>query len=532
MNPCRLTNIHDQTCAWSNALAALAAVCLMAEAACAQPAWPVNPKVAEAVKQIDIVANQGPFKPTWESLEQFQTPEWYRDAKFGIFIHWGVYSVPAFANEWYPRRMYETNSAEFKHHVETWGPQSKFGYKDFIPMFKAERFDPKGWAKLFKAAGAKYVMPVAEHHDGFAMYDCSYTRWCAAKMGPQRDIVGELAEAVRSQGLVFCVSSHRIEHWWYMNFGRQIDSDVNDPQYADFYGPAMDEKAPLSKEYMDDWLARSCELVDKYRPQIFWFDWWIGEQPAMEPYRQKFAAYYYNRAAQWKEGVAINYKLNAFPVSAAVYDIERGQMDSINPHFWQTDTSVSTNSWGYVTEQNFKTPASLIQDLADIVSKNGSLLLNIGPKPDGTIPEPEQKILLEIGRWLKVNGDAIYGTRPWKVFGEGPTKVLKGGFTDTGRQPFSPEDIRFTTKGNDLYAISLVSPPNGRVVVRSLARRAGQNDGLVTKVSLLGYRGKLSWEQTPQGLEVSLPEEKPGNYSPTLKIDGNNLEPVPVDSAK
>jgi alpha-L-fucosidase len=514
-----------------NQLAAFAATCVVTQAAYAQPVWPSNPKVADAVKQIEIVANRGPFKPTWESLEKHQTPQWYLDAKFGIFIHWGLYSVPAFANEWYPRRMYETNSAEYKHHIETWGPQSKFGYKDFIPMFKAERFDAKHWAKLFKEAGAKYVMPVAEHHDGFPMYDCSYTRWSAAKLGPQRDIVGELGSAVRDQGLTFCVSSHRIEHWWFMNFGRQIDSDVNDPQYADFYGPAREEKDPLTKDYMDDWLARSCELVDKYRPQVFWFDWWI-EQPAMEPYRQKFAAYYYNRAAQWKKSVAINFKMKAFPMSAAVYDIERGQLDSINPHFWQTDTSVSTNSWGYVTEQNFKTTASLVQDLADIVSKNGCLLLNIGPKPDGTIPEPEERMLLEIGQWLKVNGEAIYGTRPWKVFGEGPTKVLKGGFTDTKRQPFSSEDIRFTTKGNALYAITLVWPSNGKVVIKSLAKRAGHADGTVTKVSLLGYRGKLVWAQTAQGLEVALPEKKLCDDASTLKINGKDLEPVPVEPAK
>ena len=481
------------------------------------------------MKQIDIVANEGPFKPNWESLEKFQAPEWYRDAKFGIFIHWGVYSVPAFANEWYPRRMYQTNSDEYKHHLETWGPQSKFGCKDFIPLFKAEHFDPDHWARLFKDAGARYVMPVAEHHDGFAMYDCSYTKWCAAKMGPKQDIVGELATAVRKQGLTFCVSSHRIEHWWFMNFGRQIDSDVNDPQYADFYGPARDEKDPLSKDYMDDWLARNCELVDKYHPQVFYFDWWIGEQPAMEPYRQKFAAYYYNRAAEWKQGVAINFKIKAFPMSAAVYDIERGQMDAINPHFWQTDTSVSTNSWGYTVGQNFKTPASLIDDLADIVSKNGSLMLNIGPKPDGTIPEAEEKILLEIGGWLKVNGEAIYGTRPWKVFGEGPTKVIKGGFTDTAGHSFTPEDIRFTSKCDDLYAIALAWPSDGKLVVKSLAKSEGQAGGSVAKVSLLGYSGKLTWKQTAQGLEVTLPEMKHGDYALTLKINGDDLEPAPVD---
>jgi alpha-L-fucosidase len=181
---------------------------------------------------------QGLFQPNWESLKNFRAPQWYLDGKFGIFIHWGVYSVPAFGSEWYPRQMYLQGSAEFKHHVATYGPQRKFGYKDFIPLFKAEKYDPKAWAGLFKKAGAKFVVPVAEHHDGFPMYDSALTAWCAGKMGPKRDLIGDLAAAVRGEGLVFGLSSHRAEHWWFMNGGKTFDSDVRDPKYADFYGPA------------------------------------------------------------------------------------------------------------------------------------------------------------------------------------------------------------------------------------------------------------------------------------------------------
>ncbi len=300
------------------------------------------------------------YEPTWESLKQYQAPQWYMDAKFGIFIHWGVYCVPAFGNEWYPRNMYQPGTPEFEHHVKTYGPQNKFGYKDFIPMFKAEKFDPAAWAELFRKAGARYVMPVAEHHDGFAMYDCSFSKWNSVKMGPKRDIVGELAAAVRKEGMVFGLSSHRAEHWFFMNGGRKFASDVQDPQYEDFYGPAWDYPTDMKSEWksldwkprphakhLEDWLARTCELVDKYQPQVVWFDWWI-EQTVFQPYLQRFAAYYYNRGLEWGKGVAINYKNESFPMQAAVYDIERGQLSGINPHFWQTDTSISKNSWGYV----------------------------------------------------------------------------------------------------------------------------------------------------------------------------------------
>ena len=465
------------------------------------------------------------YEPTWESLKHYSTPQWYMDAKFGIFIHWGVYCVPAFGNEWYPRNMYLQGTPEFEHHLKTFGPQNKFGYKDFIPMFKAEKFDPAAWADLFRKAGARYVMPVAEHHDGFAMYDCSHSKWNSVKMGPKRDIVGDLAAAVRKEGLVFGLSSHRAEHWFFMNGGRAFDSDVLDPQYEDFYGPAwlyptdmqsewksLDWKPRPHAKHLEDWLARTCELVDKYQPQVVWFDWWI-EQTVFQPYLQRFAAYYYNRGLEWGKGVAINYKNESFPMEAAVYDIERGQLSGINPHFWQTDTSISKNSWGYVTEQDYKTAESIVGDLVDIVSKNGTLLLNIGPKADGTIPEPEQAILLEIGQWLAVNGEAIYDTRPWKVYGEGPTQVFEGGFTDTKRAAFTPQDFRFTQKSAALYAIALAWPGE-QAILTSLKSTEGQ----VKRVQMLGVEGVLPFTQDQNGVKVTLPGKKPCQYAYTLRI--------------
>jgi alpha-L-fucosidase len=476
-------------------------------------------KIQAARERVDRAAAAGPFHPSWKSLESYQAPAWYLDAKFGIFIHWGLYSVPAYDSEWYPRNMYISGSDVFKHHIATYGPQSKFGYKDFIPKFTAAQFDANRWAELFRKSGAKYVVPVAEHHDGFPMYDSSFTAYSAAKMGPKRDIVGELAVAIRKQGLHFAASSHRAEHWWFYNGGMTFDSDVRDPRNFGLYGPAQPDKTQPDSAYLDDWMARTSEIVDKYQPDLMWFDWWI-EQPVFQPYLQKFAAFYYNRAAEWKRGgVVINYKNKAFPEHAAVLDIERGQLGEIRPVFWQTDTSVSVKSWGYIQNDTFKPAVSIVDQLVDIVSKNGALLLNIGPRSDGTIPEQAAQILLDIGKWLDVNGESIYGTRPWKIYGEGPTKVVEGSFKDTETKGFTGSDIRFTTKGRTLYAIALAWPDNGKLVVKSLGTASHLLTGPVTSVQLLGSKAKLKWRQGQEALIVDLPPQKPGEYAFAFKIE-------------
>ena len=473
--------------------------------------------IAEAKQRIDRVIATGPFAANWESLKAYKVPRWYEDAKFGIFIHWGVYSVPAFGSEWYPRNMYLQNSPVFAHHLETYGPQERFGYKDFIPLFTAEKFDADAWAGLFRKAGAQFVMPVAEHHDGFAMYDCSFSTWNATQMGPKRDIIGELAAAVRRQWLTFSLSSHRAEHWWFFNGGMSFPSDVQDERYADLYGPAQPDTLQPNEEFLDDWLARTCELVDAYQPQVIWFDWWI-EQPIFQSYLQRFAAYYYNRGAEWQRGVAINYKFKAFPEGTAVFDIERGQSSTILPYFWQTDTAVSKNSWGYVSNQNYKTVTELVGDLVDIVSKHGALLLNIGPRPDGTIPEPEQALLLGIGEWLVVNGEAIYGTRPWKTFGEGPTPVVGGSFNDTKRSAFTSQDIRFTARGDTLYALMLAWPESGSVTIKALGTDAALYEKPIEKVELLGLAEPLNWQRTGAGLVIDVPTRKPCDHAFALRI--------------
>lgn len=483
---------------------------------------------AVLLQEVDKADHAGPFRPDWESLRKYEVPEWYKDAKFGIFIHWGVYSVPAFGDEWYPRNMYREGSEEYKHHVATYGPQDKFGYKEFIPMFKAEHFDPAAWAELFKKAGAKYVVPVAEHHDGFAMYDSGLSDWTAAKMGPHRDVIGDLGKAVRAKGLHFGVSSHRVEHNFFLGVGRSIASDVNDPQYAALYGPAhtwlmnpwgtpvSNDFTYVSSAWANDWLARAAELVEKYHPDVVYFDWWIG-QPSIQPNLTRFAAFYYNSSLKYGDHLGvIDYKDYAMQEHSAVLDVERGQLSDIRPLYWQTDTSVGNKSWGYIKNDTFKSPEFVVGQLIDIVSKNGNLLLNIGPRSDGTIPESVQQVLLNVGAWLDINGEAIYGTRPWRIYGEGPTKVVAGTFHDVDTANYTAEDFRFTTKDHVLYAIGLAWPVNGEALIRSLAPTPGSEP--VRSVALLGSDARLQFEQRPDGLHVQLPAGPAGKYAYALRV--------------
>ena len=484
--------------------------------------------IKEYLAKIDSVIENGKYKDTWESLSQYRVPEWYKDSKFGIFIHWGLYSVPAYGSEWYSRNMYIKDSWEYKHHIETYGAHKDFGYKDFIPMFKAEKFSADEWCDLFKQAGAQYIVPVAEHHDGFQMYKSEVSKWNAYDMGPHKDIVGELSESARRHGIVNGASSHRVEHWFFMGHGKEFESDITDDEkYGDFYYPAMPEpnhqdlfsKPTPTKEFLDDWLVRCCEIVDRFQPKIVYFDWWI-QHSAVKPYLKKFAAYYYNRAEEWGGGV-INYKHDAFMFGCAVVDIERGQFADAKPFIWQTDTAVAKNSWCYTENNDYKSPREIICDLVDIVSKNGRLLLNIGPKADGTIPDEDRHILLEIGKWLSVNGEAIYGSAVWRYAAEGPTKVEEGQFADGNDKNYTSRDIRFTVNNGCLYATVLSYPENGEVCIESLreadASRLPLFHGIIKDVDVLGFSEKPEFKRDEKGLHIKTNTVK-SEYPVVFKI--------------
>lgn len=484
---------------------------------------------------------QPTFQPTWESLAAYRTPDWFRDAKFGIFLHWGVYSVPAFGNEWYSRDMYNLSSPDYRHQIATYGPLQKFGYKDFVPLFRAEHFDPNAWIDLFVRAGARYVVPVAEHCDGFAMYNSDMTPWNAARMGPHRDVVGELERAARARGLRFGVSSHTAEHWWWYGQAMAIPSDVREatPRSWLLYGPAapmglpsktgelaamtrepdpahLEQWLPPNRPFLDAWLARSSELVDKYHPDFFYFDWWIN-QPAFQPYLRQFAAYYYNRSEERKIEPVLTYKLEAMPPNTATLDIERGKLDNLRLLPWQTDTSVSIGSWGYVEHDHYRTALSLIQQLVDTVSKNGNLLLNVGPRSDGTIPEEARAVLLQMGAWLNVNGAAIYGSRPFAVFGEGPTKTPKDSQElNHDIQSYAAEDIRYTTGADAgapsqrvVYAAAMGWPVGGSLTLHTLYRGNPYLPAAVCAVHLLGDAAAVPFAQDAYGLHLTLPGAPP-----------------------
>ena len=485
------------------------------------------------LKMIEEVNSAGEFRPSWESLSKAALPEWFDRKRLGIFIHWGVYSVPAYANEWYPRTMYIQGTDEFAHHVKTYGPQKNFGYKDFIPLFKAEKFDPDEWIRLFREAGAGYVFPVAEHHDGFQMYRSDLSEWNAYDKGPGRDVLGELKAAAEKQDMIFCFSTHRAEHWFFMGHGKEFDSDIREPlRQGDFYWPAMpepelerwDTEPYPSQEYLDDWMARTAELIVTYRPAMIYFDWWI-QHAAFETPLKKVAAFYYNMGRKWHKDVMICYKHDAMAFGCGLPDMERGGFREPKPYRWQTDTSAANNSWCYTDSLDYKTSREIIITLVDTVSKNGNLLLNIGPKADGTISEQDRKILSDLGSWMKVNGEAINGTRPWRISLEGSGNIEEGAFRET-RVEYTASDYRFTCADGAIYAICLKCPADGIFHIKSFAApRAGSAvgqytapfHGIIHNVRILGCDTAPAWHADTEGLHVAAPGLS-GEFPVVVKI--------------
>ncbi|GLI26661.1 alpha-L-fucosidase [Agromyces rhizosphaerae] len=475
---------------------------------------------ADELAAIEAVIASGPFDATWESLSAYETPRWFREAKFGVFVHWGAYSVPAYGSEWYARRMYKEGSVEFAHHRETWGDHREVGYKDFLPQLTFENFDASAMVTAIRRSGARFIVPVAEHHDGFCMYDEPRTRWKAPLVGPRRDPLGELLSEARDQWMTVGASSHRAENWFYFNGGRSFPSDVADPEWSDLYGAAEREEIDPSEAFLRDWLIRTVHIIDRYRPQVLWFDWWI-ERPAFEPYLRTLAAYYYNRSVEWGHGVVLQYKNDAFREGTAVFDVERGASSGIRPLPWQNDTSVSRNSWGWIDAHDYKESREIISDLIDVVAKNGCLLLNVGPKPDGTLPPEEVRLLEQVGDWLALNGEGVFGTEPWLVYGEGPTSSRDGSFVDDTPFVLVPGDLRFTRRsfGDVEYLYVLAAQGDVHEIdVRALGSHSKLFEGDIAGVQQLGSLRPLQFERAHEALRVSLPPDADTSHGFGIRI--------------
>jgi alpha-L-fucosidase len=420
------------------------------------------------------------YEPTWESIRQYkEVPEWLREGKFGIYTHWGPYAVHAYGENttWYSFAMYRDSDGEARKHFEkTFGKLTpEFGYKDLIPKFTAEKFDADEWAELFQKAGAKFAGPVAEHHDGFAMWDTKYSDWNAAKMGPKRDVVGELEKAIKKRDMKFVTAFHHAANWFFFPVWDER-YDTGDPKYSGLYGQQHKEGEMRNQEFLDEWYGKIIEVIDNYDPDFIWFDFALDSIP--EGYVKDFLAYYYNHATERNKEVVVTYKGNDVVPGTGVRDLELGQEASITYHEWITDSTVDDRgAWGYANDLIFKSPNRVIDNLVDRVSKNGYLLLNVGPKPDGTIPEEARKLLLEVGEWLDINGEAIYGTTPWLIASEGPTnlgEVGDIGFNESN-VVYTSEDVRFTVKGDNLYA-TFLAWPGEEAVIQTLRGEGGKDD--------------------------------------------------------
>jgi alpha-L-fucosidase len=473
-----------------------------------------------------MVAAQNEFTP--DNLKEYGIAPWYGDAKLGISMHWSLFSVPAFKTEWYPNQMYYVEGVDKPHkkviadyHRKTYGDQKEFGYKDFLPMFTAEKFNADYYADLVKKAGAGYFVAPAVHHDGFALWDSEEIEWNSVDMGPKRDIVGEFADAMRRQHIKFGVSTHYGRHWRYYTFRPEFDNW--DPQYEGLYGKRRGDNDPPRPEDALRWERILKELIDTYQPDYTFVDGGICDGHAKfktEMFREamfrealyRVTAYYYNQSRTWDRDVVLTWKRDAMKIGEAVYDTEGklgvpGSTGPIASLPWESHMSVKTPAWCFVEGEKPYEVKHLLAKLVDVVSKNGCLTLNIGPRPDGTLPELQEQVLLEIGEWMKVNGEGITGSKPWEIHGVGDI--------DHHGRIKDESAVRFTQKDGKLYAYFVTWPKNGILSIPDFGNEA------IKQVSLLGHPDRLEWKTEGGELVVDLPAKRPGEYVWALKIKLN-----------
>lgn len=480
---------------------------------------------------LPISAQTQRYQENWTSLSSVnQTPDWFLDAKFGIYTHWGPISEAMEGADpakryrgWHGMIMYQDGkkvatangkaSNNFIHHVKKYGDPAKFGYKHIIEQFDPSGFDAEAWAELFAKSGAKFAGPVAMHHDNFAMWDSKATRWNSINYGGI-DPSAALKKEIEARGMKFMASFHHAFTWKYFAPAHAYGG-VAAADYDLYTQPhALESDAP-DEQFYKDWWAKLKEYIDLYQPDLIWFDWWLENLD--EAYRQKALAYYYNKGLEWGKEVAVCYKETTFPITTAIKDYERGRPNQPKSPAWLTDTSPGT--WFYRPEAKFKSPNELVDILVDIVAKNGLMLLNVPPDPDGTIPEEMENLLTDMGKWLQVNGEAIYGTRPWVVFGEGPTRLPEGGHkVEKIKIAYTHLDIRYTKKSErEFYAIVL-DKPRGEIVMKALSTDIGALNSSILEVKLLGSEEKISWTRDSRGLVVQAPKHLPSGYAHAFKI--------------
>jgi len=478
---------------------------------------------------VNSVQSADRFEPTVESLQAYECPEWFRDAKFGIYLHWGAYSV-AEQGEWYARKLYEEGREEYDHHVKHYGHPSEFGYKDFIPLWKAENFDPDALLALFKRAGAKYFTPCAVHHDNFDLWNSKHHKWNAVNMGPKKDLIGMWRDATLKAGLRFGVTTHLSRSYSWLNTANQADTkgpkagvpyDGAQGKAKGLYprndGQSTHPRAPLNapKEWRDLWAKRVKQLIDDYEPDHLYFDCAVpfrGDDKGRTG--MGVIAHFYNQRPEGVMCVKERPWQGLYADGITTLDYERGKASHILPEPWQTDDSIG--SWGYNRNSPYTTADTQTDKLIDIVSKNGNLLLNIPIRADGTLDETATGILEDMGKWLAVNGEGIYGSRPWYMFGEGKTNEIPHFVVES---PFTWRDVRYTTKGEYLYAYVLAWPPKNRPYVELAFLAPGNTRiGEIRSVEMLGHDGDIGWEHHPDGLRVTFPKEKPCDFAYGLKI--------------
>lgn len=484
-------------------------------------------KYQKELEKINEVIQNGKYKDNWESLSEYPIPLWYKNAKFGVFIHWGAYSVPAYFSEWYVRLMHYKCNPVYWHHNKKYG--KNYPYRNFIDQFVAPNFNPEEWVKLIKDSGAKFIMPVGEHHDGYKMYDSDLSRWTTVKQSMGRDVLGEIKAECEKQDVVFATSSHRAEHFWFANGARTVgyETETLSAEYEDLYGPCVnvnkrnnlvtllfqERGITPTEEWLEDWLVHSVELIDKYQPETLFFDWWVMHH-AFRPYMKKFLAYYYNKSLEWGKEVCVQYKSDAIMYNVGIFDRERGQLSGTSPYIWQSETSTAYNSWSYCTTNRFKSSAVIARVFADVISKNGNFVLNIGPKADGTICDEEKKILSDLSDWTKQNESAIWGTSPYKMYGEGK-KMRTGSFKE--RASYSKKDFRFTYSPCHIYAFALRPNKNGVYKIKSFAKDRDAFCFAIKNISVLGYDNKVEFSQKKNCLEIKL--DKPINTDMPICFD-------------